>query len=624
MIACPSGAPARARLATLPLALSLALPVLAQSTPSGAQLRETVVSANRTEQLLTDALPHTTVIGREAIERSQAVDLPALLASEAGFQVVQSGGRGATTSLFLRGSASLQMLVLVDGVPMTRQDSTGAISLEHLMLDQIERVEVVRGNVSAIYGSGAIGGVVQVFTRAGAGGAPSSSLRLEAGSYGSARAAVNLATQAGGTRVNLGLSRHTTRGFSSMNPVQVPNENPDADGYRNTSYALGLNHELAAGHSLALRAQGSDGRFAIDGGGWGSPTDEPTSRNTLDTWSLTSRNRLTADWRSELSYGEGRERSIYDATRTAYPYDSEATTRTRTLNWTHALALGGGLATFGAEWQRQAIDTRDSYDTRLARTRDVRSLFAGWSATRGAQSLQLNLRRDRPEGQDGKTTGYAGWGLQLDPQWKLVASASTAFNLPPLGYLYDPFAGNPALRPETAHSAEVGLQWAEGGRVARATLFRTRTRELMLYDPASFTFGNVHQAVNQGLEVSASGPWAGADWRASLTLQDPKDEATGERLVRRARQLAALGVSRPVGGWVLGGELRLTGARPDKAGTPGLPGYGVVNLTARYRLGPQLNLTARVENLADKAYQTAWGYNQPGRSVWVGLVWSRL
>ena len=132
------------RLAVLALALAAAFPIAAQTAVPSAQLRETVVTATRSEQLLTEALPHTTGIGRDAIERSQAVDLASLLAGEAGFQSVQNGGRGSATSLFLRGSAATQVLIMIDGVPLTKQDTTGTVSLEHIMLDSIERVEMAR------------------------------------------------------------------------------------------------------------------------------------------------------------------------------------------------------------------------------------------------------------------------------------------------------------------------------------------------------------------------------------------------------------------------------------------------------------------------------------------------
>ena len=604
------------------LLLSASFEVLAQSASKTVELQQTVVTANRSEQLLTDALPHTTVLGRDVIERSQAVDLPSLLASEAGFQFTQNGGRGTAASLFLRGSAALQVLVLIDGVPLTKQDSTGSISLEHIMLDQVERVEVVRGNVSAIYGSGAVGGVIQIFMRKGQ-GASKAFATVEVGSYGSTRISAGVSGQSGETSYFVGFGRTATNSFSAMNTSQYPNENPDADGYRNSNFNLGLTHALAPGHTLGLRAQGSDGQFDTDGGGFGSATDVYKGASKLASWSLYSSNQFTSDWLSRLSFSQGRERSLYDASLSAFPYDSEALTRSRTLNWSNAVTLGDWLLTAGVESQRQSVDTNDSYATQLRRERGLTSLFAGLSGALGVHSMQLNLRRDNAEGLPGESTGYVGYGYQLQSAWKLIASASSAFNLPPLGYLYDPFSGNPALKPETARSTEIGLQWAQDRQVARATLFKTRTANLMLYDFATWSFNNVTDASNRGLELSYSGRVASADLRASLTLQDPLDESTGLRLIRRARSMASLGAALPLGAWTVGADLRYTAERPDIVTVPALPAYTLLNITTRYALTRELAWTARIDNLLDRQYQTAYGYNQSGRALYIGLVWGQ-
>jgi vitamin B12 transporter len=607
-----------ARFAVLPLAIAAAFPVFAQNT-----LPETVVTANRSAQLLTDALPHTTVLGRDVIDRSQAQDLPTLLASEAGFQFTQNGGKGTSSTLFLRGSASMQVLVLIDGVPLTKQDTTGAVSLEHIMLDQIERVEVVRGNVSAIYGSGAMGGVIQIFTRSGS-GKPSAYVQTEVGSFGTARLLSGASGQWGDTHFAFGLGRHVSSGFSAMNTAQFPNENPDADGYRNTNYNLALSQELIKGHTVGLRSQGSDGQFDADGGGSNFVVagDIYRGRNKLDSWSLYSHNQISSDWRSEVTYSEARERAIYDATLTSSPYSSDATTRSQTLNITQVLAVGAWLITAGAERQNQAIDATDNYATDLNRQRGINAVFAGISGNLGLNSLQVNMRHDVVEGMDSKSTGYVAYGYQITPAVKLIASLSTSFNLPPLGYLYDLNSGNPDLKPETARSKEVGVQWAQDKQVLRATYFDTRVINQLQYNFDTWRFDNISSASNQGLEVSYSGNLYGADMRASLTLQDPVNESTGEQLVRRARTMASLGASMPWGSWALGGDLRYTGARPDTSSNPDLAAYVVANLTARYALSPQIAITGRIENVLDQQYQTAYGYNQSGRAVYIGAVWS--
>ena len=251
------------------------------------------------------------------------------------------------------------------------------------------------------------------------------------------------------------------------------------------------------------------------------------------------------------------------------------------------------------------------------------ALFAGVSGTSGPHALQLNVRNDAVSGMASQTTGYAGYGYQLTPAWKLIATVSSAFNLPPLGYLYDPFSGNPQLQPETARSGELGLQWAEGPQVMRATLFSTQTDNLMLYDFNTFRFENVTKATNKGLEVSFNGKLSVADVRASLTAQDPVDDSTGAWLPRRARQMASVGINLPWGAWLFGANVAYTGKRPDTALNPMLPAYSVTNVTVRYAVSPEIALTGRIDNLFDRQYQTAWGYSQPGIGAYAGIVWNQ-
>lgn len=597
------------------LALGLLLPLTTLAQPV---LKETVVSASGNQQLLSDALPHTTVINRTQIERSQAPDLPSLLAGEAGLQLTQSGGRGSASNLFMRGSAASQLLLLVDGVPLTKQDSTGTISIEHLTLDQVERVEIVRGNVSAIYGSGAIGGVIQVFTRPGS-ARTQAGIYAEAGSFASRRLSAHASGAVGDTRWSLGVSQHQVKGFSAINTSQYPNENPDRDGYNNRSANFSLSHTLLTGHDLSLRLNATDARFDFDGGGFGSVSDIHKGRSQLDNTSLTSRNRLSADWVSELRWSQGRERSSVDARLTAFPYESQATTRTQVVFWNNQIALGPWLLNVGGEHQRQRIDSQDTSAPALAQARGVGALFVGLVGSRGAHSAQVNLRRDAPAGLDAKASAYLGYGYQLSTAWKLIASASSAFNLPPLGYLYDPFFGNPNLLPETARSTELGVQWTAPEQSLRATVFNTRVSNLLQFDPATFTFANISSASNRGLELSYSGKLGPLQTRASFTQQYPIDENTAQRLARRAKTLGSVGVSLPLAGWLLGADWRFSGARPDTPGNPVLGGYALLNLSARYTVNQHWSLNARIENLGDKHYQSAYGYNQATRSFYLGL-----
>ncbi|TNF62075.1 MAG: TonB-dependent receptor [Burkholderiales bacterium] len=613
-----------ARLALLSLACAAASPVLAQSA---ATLSETVVTASRNVQLLSATMPHTTVIAREDIERSQASDLVTLLQREAGLQRTQNGGMGTVSGVFMRGAPSLQTLVLLDGVPLNKQDASGAVSLEHVMLDNVERVEIVRGNVSAIYGSGAIGGVIQIFTR-DAGREPSASLGLELGPRETARLSAQASGRVGDTAVSAGISRHVTGGFSAIDAVQSPGANPDDDGYRNTSVNLSLSHRLAERHRIGMRFMRSAGDTEYDNP-FGSAVDVQQSSTRLQQFSLFS-DSSWEDWRSRLTLSEQSDRAsaVDDG---FFGSADRFQTRATVLSWVNNRALGDEwLLTAGLERQWQRVDTASTspfvtpYDVK----RQTGAVFGGIEGAFGPGMVQFNLRHDEV-GELSESTGYLGYGLPLGQHWRLIASVSTAFHAPPLGYLYAPSFGNPDLQPEQARSHEVGLQYQRDAHWLRATWFDTRIRNQLDYDPSVFQFRNIGRTRNRGLEVSYRGRIGETGLRASLTLQDPQDDITGEALLRRARSFWSVGISQPLAGVVLDADLRHSGSRPDSYTDTGtftrvdttLGSYTVLDLALSYRLRKDLELRARIDNVTDRDYQTVYSYNQQPRSFYLGLTW---
>ena len=578
-----------------------------------------VVTAARSPQLLTDTLPHTTVLLREDIERSQALDLPALLAAEAGVQFASNGGRGTATSLFLRGAPSRQVLVLVDGVPLARQDASGQVGIEHVMLDQVERIEVVRGNVSALYGGGAIGGVIQVFTRQGT-GTPQASVRIEGGSRGLLHGSAQGSATLGKTQLALGVSGESDQGFSTLDPAQIPAANPDRDAYRNTSLAFNAAHALADGHRLTAGWVHSDGKLDYDSA-FATPADVQTSRTRKDLVSLGSQNQFTQAWASRFNLTRQRDDAHYDESG-AFGYTARYTTRVDGVNWVNTVEMSPTLAlTGGLDHQRQRIDADDGFGGGLGQARSLWAAFGGVQARFGTHEIAANLRQDHVDGIGGHTSGSLGWGWQMAPAWKLIASVANAFSVPPLGYLYAPYYGNPALQPELARSAELGLQWAVAGQRLRATVFQTQVRQELEYDTSTFAFANLARTRNRGLELSYDGKLGATDLRASLTAQDPLDDVTGAQRLRRSEVLASGSLSHDLGaGWRVGLAARYVGQRPD-AGAITLPAYTVADITAQWDINRSLQAFGRIENLGDVVYQTAAGYNQPPRGVFVGMRW---
>ena len=593
--------------------------VVAQPTTPDAALDPVVVTATGYAQPLVDTIAHTTVLVREDILRSQAPDLPTLLAREAGLQLARNGGRGSSTTLFLRGAPASQVLLLIDGVPQTREDATGSLGVEHLMLDQVERVEVVRGNVSAIYGSGAIGGVIQVFTRRGSGATSGADATIEGGSYGYGRVGANASGVFGATRLAIGVAGQRSTGFSAQDAVANPVVNPDDDGYRNASGSAAISHEWAVGHTLAATLTQTDGKLDYDSA-FATPIDTQTSRTKVTTARLTSSDQFTPDWQSQISYGWQRDDNRFDESG-AFGYSSQYVSGNQLVTWNNRYTVNADWkVSAGLEWQRQSIDADDGFGGGYVQSRNVGAAFAGAQGQVGAHSVQANLRYDDVGGVGSETTGYLGYGLQFAPQWKATASASNAFNAPPLGYLYAPFFGNPTLKPETATSYELGLQYASESQLVRATLFRSRVSNQFQYDFATNRIENITNADNHGLELTYTGVVGKTELGASLTVQDPTDGQTGERLLRRAKTLASASVWQPIGAGRVGVQWNYVGSRID-VGDVTLAAYSMFDLLAQYDVGHGVQIFGRIENLFDKQYQSVAGYNQPSLGAFVGLRW---
>jgi vitamin B12 transporter len=282
------------------------------------------------------------------------------------------------------------------------------------------------------------------------------------------------------------------------------------------------------------------------------------------------------------------------------------------LDWNVA---AGQHVTAGVEHTRQRI-TSDTVYNQSSRTQDSARL--GYTLSTGPHDLQLNVRRDRYTTFGTANTWLAAYGYRITDAWRISASASTGFNAPTFNDLYYPYGGNPELRPERLRAHEVALQYAAAGQVVRATYFDNRYRDLFGFDEF-FNRINIGHARNRGVELTWSGKVLDTSVNAGLTSQDPRDEDTGERLQRRAATLAKLGLSRETGPWQYGADLHYTGSRPDAGHTLG--SYAVLDLTASYKVSPQVRVFGRVENAGDRRYETIYGYRQPSRGVFVGLNW---
>ena len=599
-----------------------ALPALAlaQSAPAEDAV---VITASRTEQPLRDAIPHTTILTRKDISDSQAVDLPSLLQREAGFEYTQNGGVGAVTGLFMRGGRSAQTLIVVDGVRV-EDASVGTTAIQHIMLDEVERIEIVRGNVSSLYGSGGIGGVVQIFTRRGH-GTPASSAEITAGSRGTSKLGAAYGGEVGATRFNVTLSRFDTRGFSAIDTSLAPKANPDADGYRNESVSGNLIQRISAQHEVGVLIYSSRGRLDYDSAS-GPPTDTHQSAQDLGMSQAYWEAHPFERWTSRLTLGEGTD---YRTDLRNGTFNSSSNTRSRQLIWDNRLrAAPAHEFAVGLEALRQELQNSDLLPQRRDRSADVARL--GYLGRLGAHSLQVNLRTEDYSDFGRANTHFLGYGYDVTQAWRLTASTSTAFRAPTFIDLFGfrGSGGNAALRPERARTYELGVQWADGPNLVRVVAFDTRYQDAITFDVQTSAVRNVRKASVNGVESSYSGRLAGFELRAALTVQDATEQEPGGQelpAIRRAKRYGSLAAYRSLGRLRLGGELIASGARPDidivSSARISQAGYSVLNLTARYDIDKRLFVGARLGNALDEKYQLVNGFNTPRRGVFLTAGW---
>lgn len=591
----------------LPVALLAAsLSVSALADP---RLAPVVVTASRTQQSLDKTLAATSVLTREDIEHSQARSLHELLAGMPGIQLTNSGGYGKPSGIHIRGTNSSHVAVLMDGLRIGSA-TTGTVALEDLPLHAIERIEIVRGPVSSLYGADAVGGVIQIFTRQG-GTANQWHATAGAGSHNTRRASGSFSGRQEQTRYALDAGRFTTRGFNS-----TTDGNPDRNGYQRSSVHARVDHAFADDHGIGFSLLHSRGNNAYDNvfAILNKHRDKTWQQNISAHWDID----LSPLWHSRLLVGESRDdsRNYLDGLA-----GDQFNTRRRQISWQHDIQASEALLlSLGAERQHERIDTTFRYQQN---SRHNTGLFAQGLLKLGQQDWQFGLRHDDNNSYGSHTTGNLAWGYQLQQGPRLIASHGTAFKAPGFNDLYYPFMGNPDLQAEKSSSSELGLQDHFAGGYWQLRLYQTRIRNLIAWAPdnaGNWLPANVNRARIHGLEFDLQSRLG--NWQLGMTfnLTDTKDRETGKELIYRARETARLSLARDFGRWHAGMEWLASSSRyNDEANTQKLAGHGLLNATLHHDLDRHWHLAVRLDNLLDKSWQEVLGYNTPGRTVFVSV-----
>jgi len=583
------------------------LPVQAQDLPI---LDEIVVTATRIPTPQSQVLPDVSVLRAEDIRRAGQSTLVELLQTLPGVEINQIGGAGSTSSLFIRGGNAQHTLVLVDGVPMTSA-TLGSTRLEHLPLALVERIEVVRGPMSHLYGSEAMSGVVQIFTRQGT-AQPEASVTLGGGGFGRKQVEAALTGTNGALRYSLAAGHDEQAGFSAK---KAPND-PDKDGYRNTHALLNLSWQLNAAHTLSTHAMTASAKSEFDDG---AAAYDSHSRARISTIGVALKSDLGA-WSSRVSAD-----LVKDAVYTQGNFFGAYSSQIDMDKWSLAWQLDGQTAL----GQVQTLLERQDWDiggdvayTVTARQRDV--LMLGWSNTFGRHGMQANVRQDEDSQFGGYTTGMLGYGWSFLPGWRAVASVATAYRAPAFNDLYWPGSGNPNLKPEEARNREVGVRYKSARTEAGLMLYRNDVAELIQWAPTgpggAWQPSNVASARLQGVTLSAKHGLGDFTLRGSVDWQEPIDTSTGNLLILRAKRHAALGLDYRKQALNLSLDWLLQDERfNDAANTTRLAGYGVVHLALGYQLSKDWALNARLENVFDKDYERSSGYHTPERNLFVSV-----
>ena len=625
----------RARFAAVPLACSLAVMfspfTLAQTAPvAPVTLKDVVVTASRVATPITDVIADVSIIDRDRLDQAGQSSLLDLLAQQPGVQFTSNGSYRSNSGIFLRGASASQTLVLIDGMRVGSA-TTGGASLENIPLQRIERIEILRGAASALYGPDAVGGVIQIFSKA-----PTDKLTLAAnvgvGTDGQQQAGVSLRGSAGALGYSLGVSHEKATGISVITNPASGSFNADADRFASTSIDAKLIARINKDHALTLSLLQSQGEYQFDGTPFPNPlglnkeTSDAVAKPRLTNAQLKWEAQWLAQWKSTVSLGTSDDESISEYFRFADGAaggNNKFNTNRKQLTWQNDIALGKDVLSLMLESRSESIDSSTDY---TVKSRDIRSALVSYALNRADWNALAVLRND-DNSQFGSFTNWAlSGGYRLTSNLRAVASIGTSFQAPSFNQLYFPNFGNAALTPQRNRSEEIGLRYRQGSLNLGAVVYRNDIQGFI--NPSNNVQSS--RAVLRGVTLSADTQVGATSYALSYDYADPRSfssfaASNDLRLVRIAQNVLNARVSHRMNDIDLFGELKVSSDREDNNlafnGRDTLPGYALLNLGVNWRIRKDLSLLARVNNVTDAQYSLANSYSTPGRNVFVTLAW---
>lgn len=616
-----------------------------ETVPQGpaSQLSPIVVTPSRTAEPLSETLGDNSVISRDALDSMPNGTLADALERQHAITSVNYGGPQSVNTINIRGTNSNQSLVLIDGLRVNNA-TTGLPPLSAIPLNSIERVEIVRGASSSLYGADAIGGVVNIITRGEQDRPFSAYVNAGVGTYATSQYDAGFSGAANGWVYSLYGGYGQSGGFNSSNSSNYYYSS-DNDSYYRSNAGGSLGYTWKPGQTLTFQTYQS----RVNGGyDMGVPFANDRSIQTLSSNMLTSRNVINDMWTSTLragfsvdnykTFGAGADLASANSPDTTQYFKTSQSQYV----WQNDLKFSPTqLFTLAFERLDQNVEgnlSDDSYPSPSfvnyqQTSRYTNSVMGVYRGTWGAQSVQASVRDDNNSQYGNFVTGSLTYGLALNKEWKASVGANTGFRAPNFNELYWPitpyFMGNPLLQPEKSRNIEAGLKYTTEQTQLGIVAYRNEISNLIVNQPL-FAFDpyspyapiNIGKAIIQGVTLTGTQRFGKTTQvRGSVDFSDPRDAETNQLLPQRAQQVLKMAVDQSVGQLRLTGEWMLTSYRVDSMTGKTLGGYGLLNLYGSYPITSSADIQVRWNNVLGKTYTLVEGYNTPGSNVFVNVAW---
>ncbi len=557
------------------------------STSNRADNLDEVIVTAKGEQTLADLINTAHIFNEQDIVAAQVKSIPELLSTIGGIDISDSGGRGSATGVFVRGISASQTIVLIDGVRVGSA-TLGAAALNTYPIEAIERIEVLKGPFSGIYGADAVGGVIQLFTKKG--GNAEKVLSVSAGSDSLGEASLSLGFGNDDNSLQISAHREETDGIDRTSITTGGND--DRDSYEETAFSLGGKLTLGDTTVAKLNILATDSTVDFDnlfGNGVGNNTENETLSTALNISHRFSDNLI---WSTTVGTNE-------DEAVTSSSFPSVFTTNRDSLGTElQYRASSSTIITAGVDYYEEDIESTTVFPET---NRDNKAIYAQLQTWSAGFDLVASLRSDDNSAYGSETNGSIALAYQINDSLRASASYGTAFVAPSFNFLYFPFFGNPDILPEDSNNIEVSLTGIIGDTDWRVSAYQTDVKNLFSFNPATFLAANVGEAEFKGIEAEIHTTLF--DWQLGVqaSLLDAKDQQTGAQLDDRPEQTLSINASKSFGDFDLSFDLRSESGRVDRGETP-VAGYGLFGVSAIYRVNDQLNVLANIDNVFDKDY----------------------